>query len=364
MSSNLGKVVAYEYVGNLHIHTSYSDGYGSHEDIALAAIKAGLDFAVVTDHNVWVGGMDGYRYLDRQRVLLLTGEEIHDQAREPQKNHLLVYETLCELGPHAHDPQGLINAVAHEGGLSFIAHPTDPSAPAFNEDDLSWVDWEVDGFNGLELWNFMSEFKGHLTSLPRSIFYAYTPALIACGPYPGVLERWDRLLASGKKIVAIGGTDAHATPVRLGPFRRTIFPYEFLFKTINTHVLLREPLTGDFEIDRRRLFHALREGNCFVGYDLPHSTRGFRFSAQGEKGEIEMGETTGIRFGVTLKISVPKRAEIRLICDGEEIHRWDFQETAVHTVNQPGVYRAEAYLRYKGKLRGWIFSNPIYINSR
>jgi hypothetical protein len=364
MSSNLGKVVAYEYVGNLHIHTSYSDGYGSHEDIALAAIKAGLDFAIVTDHNVWVGGMDGYRYLDRQRVLLLTGEEIHDQAREPQKNHLLVYETLCELGPHAHDPQGLINAVAHEGGLSFIAHPTDPSAPAFNEDDLSWVDWEVDGFNGLELWNFMSEFKGHLTSLPRSIFYAYTPALIARGPYPGVLERWDRLLASGKKIVAIGGTDAHATPVRLGPFRRTIFPYEFLFKTINTHVLLREPLTGDFEIDRRRLFHALREGNCFVGYDLPHSTRGFRFSAQGEKGEIEMGETTGIRFGVTLKISVPKRAEIRLICDGEEIHRWDFQETAVHTVNQPGVYRAEAYLRYKGKLRGWIFSNPIYINSR
>ncbi len=356
--------MAYEYVGNLHTHTSYSDGHGSHEDIALAAIKAGLDFVVVTDHNVWVGGMDGYRYLDRQRVLLLTGEEIHDQARAPQKNHLLVYETLCELGPHAYDPQGLVNAVAQEGGLSFIAHPTDPSAPAFNEDDLSWVDWEVDGFNGLELWNFMSEFKGYLTSLPRSIFYAYNPTLIACRPYPGVLERWDRLLASGKKIVAIGGTDAHATPVRLGPFKRTIFPYEFLFKTINTHVLLREPLTGDFEIDRRRLFHALREGNCFVGYDLPCSTRGFRFSAQGEKGEVEMGDTTGIRFGVTLKISVPKRAEIRLLCDGEEIHRWDLQETAVYTVNQPGVYRAEAYLRFKGKLRGWIFSNPIYINSR
>jgi predicted metal-dependent phosphoesterase TrpH len=85
--------VAHEYVGNLHTHTRYSDGHGSHEDIALAAIEAGLDFVIVTDHNVWVEGMDGYRYLDRQRVLLLTGEEIHDQAREPQKNHLLVYET-------------------------------------------------------------------------------------------------------------------------------------------------------------------------------------------------------------------------------------------------------------------------------
>ena len=356
--------MAYEYVGNLHTHTNYSDGHGSHDDIALAAIKAGLDFVIVTDHNVWVEGMDGYRYLDRKRVLLLTGEEIHDQAREPQKNHLLVYEALCELSPHASDPQELVDAVTQEGGLSFIAHPTDPAALAFNEDDLSWVDWEVEGFTGLELWNVMSEFKSLLTSLPRSIWYAYNPTLIASGPYPSVLERWDRLLASGKKIVAIGGTDAHATPVRLGPLRRIIFPYEFLFKTVNTHVLLREPLTGDFEIDRRRLFHAIREGNCFVGYDLPASTRGFRFTAQGEKGEVEMGDTAGIRFGVTLTISVPKRAEIRLLRNGKEIHRWDYHETAVHTVNQPGVYRAEAYLRYKGKLRSWIFSNPIYITSK
>ena len=76
-----------------------------------------------------------------------------------------------------------------------------------------------------------------------------------------------------------------------------------------------------------------------------------------------MGDTIGIRFGVTLTISVPKRAEIRLLHDGKEIHRWDHHETAVHTVNKPGVYRAEAYLRYKGKLRSWIFSNPIYITS-
>ena len=356
-------IVTHEYVGNLHLHTHYSDGHGSHEDIAFAAIKAGLDFVVITDHNVWVDGMDGYRYLDRQRVLLLTGEEVHDQVREPQKNHLLAYEAFQELSPQARDPQGLVDAVAQEGGLSFIAHPTDPAAPAFNEDDLSWVDWEVEGFTGLEIWNFMSEFKSLLTSLPRSIFYAYNPSLIARGPFPGTLERWDRLLASGKKIVAIGGTDAHATPVSLGPLKRVVFPFEFLFRTVNTHVLLQEPLTGDYEIDRRRLFYAIREGHCFVGYDLPASTRGFRFTAQGEKNEVEMGGTIGIRFGVTLKISLPEQAEIRLLRDGEEIHRWDHQETAVHTVKQPGVYRAEVHIFFKGKARGWIFSNPIYVTS-
>jgi hypothetical protein len=61
--------VAYEYVGNLHTHTNYSDGNGSHEDIALAAIKAGLDFVIVTDHNVWVDGMDGYRYPPRLHLM-------------------------------------------------------------------------------------------------------------------------------------------------------------------------------------------------------------------------------------------------------------------------------------------------------
>ena len=32
-----------------------------------------------------------------------------------------------------------------------------------------------------------------------------------------------------------------------------------------------------------------------------------------------------------------------------------------HAVKEPGVYRVEAYRRYKGLKRAWIFSNPIYI---
>ena len=71
----------HEYCGNLHTHTRYSDGAGSHNDIALAAMKAGLDFVVVTDHNVYVRGLDGYRTQGTNRVLLLVGEEVHDQAR-------------------------------------------------------------------------------------------------------------------------------------------------------------------------------------------------------------------------------------------------------------------------------------------
>jgi len=47
----------HEIVVNLHMHTRYSDGSGTHKDIAQAAIKTGLDAVIVTDHNVLVQGV-------------------------------------------------------------------------------------------------------------------------------------------------------------------------------------------------------------------------------------------------------------------------------------------------------------------
>lgn len=353
--------MTYEIVGNLHVHTRYSDGHGLHEDIARAAIDAGLDFVVATDHNVWVSGVDDYYYLGPKRVLLLAGEEVHDQARKPQKNHLLIYEARQELAQHAKDPQSLIDQAVGSGGITFLAHPVDPAAPAFNEDDLSWVDWDVRGFHGLEIWNFMSEFKSLLKDNFRALLYAYNPRLIATAPFPDTIKRWDQMLNEGRQVSAIGGSDAHGTPYAMGPFRRVIFPYEFLFRAINTHVLLEESLTGEAERDRERIFSALRRGRCFVGYDLPADTHGFRFNAQGEHEEIGMGESLTIRYGVTLQVRAPKEASIRLIHQGNELQRWDGIRTAVYTVTEPGAYRVEVHIPYRGKLRGWIYSNPIYL---
>ncbi len=354
--------MTHEIVGNLHVHTRYSDGHGTHEDIVQAALAAGLDFVVVTDHNVWVSGMDDYYYKGQQRVLLLTGEEIHDQARKPQKNHLLVYETRRELAQYAKDPQELIDQAVGSGGVCFLAHPTDPAAPAFNEDDLSWVDWHVRGYHGLELWNFMSEFKSLLKNRVRALVFALNPRWIASGPFPETLARWDQLLVEGRQVSIIGGSDAHGTPMSMGPIHRVIFPYDFLFRAVNTHVLIPEVLSGDVERDRERIFAAIRRGQSFVGYDLPAPTHGFRFYAQSDQGIIGMGESVKIRYGATLQIHIPYPASIRLIYKGVVVQQWERTETAVHTVTEPGAYRVEAHLPYQGKLRGWIFSNPIYIS--
>lgn len=353
----------HEIVVNLHMHTTYSDGHGSHADIAEAAMRSGLDAVIVTDHNVWVNGPQDYYKDGNQKVLMLIGEEIHDQARDPQKNHLLVFGAEKELATLASDPRHLLDGVRNAGGLGFIAHPVDPAAPAVDESDISWVDWELQGFTGIELWNGFSEFKARIKSKLHAIYYAFNPEHIAQGPFTETLQRWDDLLKEGRRVVAIGGSDAHALPAHMGPLHRTVFPYEFHFRTINTHLFSPTPLSGDLAEDRQRILDALAKGHGFVGYDLPASTRGFRFSAQGKETKAWMGEEISAQNGVTLQVRLPQTAECRLIKDGKLIKTWEKRETCTHITTDPGVYRVEVYLEYLGKRRGWIFSNPIYVRA-
>lgn len=345
---------------NLHMHTTYSDGSGTHADLGRAALETGVDVLLVTDHNTWVKGMDGYHRDGKKRTLILTGEEIHDQGRHPQKNHLLVFNAKEELATFADNPQTLINAVQRLGGLSFIAHPVDPAMPAFGETDISWENWDVTGFTGIELWNGFSELKIVAKRKIDAIFYAFFPETLPHGPHKQTLQLWDSLLAIGQQVVAIGGSDAHALHRSLGPIHKTIFPYEYHFSSINTHILTPTRLTGDLIKDRTMVFDALGDGHCFVGYDRPAPTRGFRFSAQGKSSSVSMGDQISAERAVTLQAKLPSDAEIRLIKDGECI-KTKHGETLAYITDKPGVYRIEAYKHYLGKARGWIFSNPIYL---
>jgi len=350
-----------EIIVNLHMHTRYSDGGGSHQDIAAAGLKSGIDAVIVTDHNVLVKDFEGYVASGRKKVLMLIGEEIHDQARKPQKNHLLSFGANQELATYASDPQTLINAVKDSGGLAFLAHPNDPSAPTFNETDISWEDWDVKNYTGIELWNGLSELKTVVHTKLHGIFYAYLPALVAHHPVQDTLDKWDELLTDGNRIVAIGGSDAHAFRLHLGPLSRIIYPYEFHFRAINTHVFIPKPLTGDVNTDKQMIYEALAAGHCFVGYDLPGPTRGFRFTAQGRETAAIMGDEIPARGGVTLQAHLPHAAEIRLLKDGEVIQKGMNQQALAHIATDAGVYRVEAYRNYLGLRRGWIFSNPIYV---
>jgi Predicted metal-dependent phosphoesterases (PHP family) len=350
-----------ELTVNLHMHTTYSDGQSSHAEIAEAALRTGLDVFIVTDHNILVGGLERYFQKNGKRVLMLVGEEVHDQTRDPQKNHLLVIGANRELSTFASDPQRLIDQVCQADGLSFIAHPIDLALPAFHEPDISWENWQVHNFTGIELWNGFSEFKSVVRTKMQAAFYAFFPQFMAHGPLPAALKKWDDLLARGQKVIAVGGSDAHALRKHLGPISRTIFPYEYHFRCINTHLLVPTSLSGDLLVDRRMVLDALRQGRAFIGYDFPESTKGFRFTANGKDKTVSIGEEIPLGNSVTLQIRLPAPVECRLVKDGKVIQIWNKRDICSYLANQPGIYRVECYIKFLGQDRGWIFSNPIYV---
>jgi hypothetical protein len=344
----------YEYAGNLHVHTPYSDGEALHAQVAQAAAGAGLDFVVVTDHNVWVDGCEGYY----GKVLLLVGEEVHDVRRQPQANHLLIYNAEAEVVLQAADPQGLIDEVNRQGGFCYIAHPYEYAGDGLSV--IPWADWDVTGYVGLEIWNYMSEFKALVRNKLAAIYYAYLPAQGIRGPFQAALRRWDELLSEGKRVSAIGSADAHGTTYSLGPLRRVLFPYEYLFRCVNTHVLTEHPLNGNLEHDRQLIYDALRAGRTWVGYDLPASTAGFRFQARSSANHALMGGELARAGAAIFEVHTPHKAEIRLVLNGQVVAkaRGRFLK---YTTAETGAYRVEVYRWYRMGRRGWIFSSPIYV---
>ncbi len=348
-----------EYVGNLHTHSVYSDGTLTHANIAAAAARARLNFVIVTDHNVWVKGPENYY----GSVLLLIGEELHNIRRQPQASHLLAYGADQELAPYTFtSAQTLLNTLRARGGFGYLAHPIEKGSRLLpGLEAIPWADWPLEGMVGLEIWNYMSEFKGLLWGWPAALWYAFFPHLGIRGPYRATLKLWDELLSKGMRLSAIGGADAHGTTYRWGGLKRVVFPYDYLFRCVNTHILTREPLIGEFATDKALVYEALRSGRTWVGYDLPHPTRGFRFVIRSGANEATVGETLRRQGALQVQVTLPATGEIVLLHNGKPIHRASKASELDYTTVQPGIYRVEVYRRAWGRRVGWIFSSPIYV---
>jgi hypothetical protein len=351
--------------GTLHVHSNLSDGTQSHAELARIAEEAGLDFVIVTDHNTYEPGLEGWL----GNTLLLTGEEVHDRQRKPESSHTLCFDAGEDVAGFAPDPQALIDAVAARAGFTFLAHPIERDVADFlGEPSISWRDWDVDGYAGIELWNTMSEFKSALRTMAHALLYAHVPSLAISGPYPETLHRWDELVRV-RPVSALGGSDAHGRTYRWGPLSRVVLPYDLLFRCVNTHLLCQRPLAGpssveysesNLEADKAIVYDALRAGHSFLGYERPGAIAGFAFWARSGDAEAIPGETLQVEGAVELRATAPGRARLRLLRDGQVIAQ-TYGDRLALIAHRPGVYRVEAYRTYAGRERGWIFSNPIYV---
>ena len=246
----LGSAKYHEYKGCIHIHTTDSDGTKTIEEVAEIAGSAGLDFILVSDHMILKSreaGKEGFY----KNTLVLVGYEHNDRE---DCNHYLLFETNRVL-PADMTPQEYVAEGKLQGALGIIAHPDEIRPRLGKYPSYPWLAWDAQGYDGIEIWNQMSEWMEKLTPWNK-VALAFSPRKSMVGPPQEALRIWDQLNRK-RRFVGVAGVDAHAFPIDLGPFTVEIFPYKVHFRSLQTHLILEEPLASDFETASRQLYDAL-----------------------------------------------------------------------------------------------------------
>ncbi|MCH4193624.1 MAG: CehA/McbA family metallohydrolase [Butyrivibrio sp.] len=136
------------YKGNLHMHTTCSDGRVSPEEAEEIYYQAGYDFIALTDHRK--PGTEGH-YKD---MLLLSGVEWDTgDAQTAPVYHIIGVgmkeKTNLSYTEGAPSPQHIIDVINAAGGIAILAHP---HWSVMNPDEMQ----ELHGLAGAEIYNSVS----------------------------------------------------------------------------------------------------------------------------------------------------------------------------------------------------------------
>jgi len=170
--------------------------------------------------------------------------------------------------------------------------------------------------------------------------------------------------ATGRKLVAIGGNDAHSN-VGFGLADATgkyslgvkLDPYERSFRTVRTHVLIK----NDKPLTRESLLEAISLGHCYISFDIFSDATGFEFSAT--QSAPMMGDETVYAAPLELIAKAPLPSRFVLVRNGASYNQAT-GTTVRFPISSSGAYRIEVYLDSlppPATGKPWIISNPIYL---
>src|SRR3989344_5940963 len=292
------------YPGSLHQHTGYSTQLGidfldtsddcepralefnligySVAELANQAEQAGLSYLGFSDHSYCIDSNEFQTVRDdcsdedsaRNDFTCIMGEEVSTSDVENDDEPILVATTFCEnpntgeahisayginsiitqFPPSRHcptipTPQGGINEIIDQGGISILNHPH-PS-----DDTPSFIDFEsvfdVSGETGVEIWN--GEWDETLldNTLDRD---------------PDNLNTWITLLLRGDNVYAYGGTDTHSD------VSTDNSNFAFLDGSLNPTNLNSSLRTGKVTVSNNGLVWIEAKGQNQAGYTMQGGT--------------------------------------------------------------------------------------------
>lgn len=353
-------------VGAYHIHTTRSDGAGTADEVAAAAAKAGLAFAILTDHGDATRVPDPPRYVSG--VLLIDAVEV-----STTDGHVVALG-LAGAAPYPLGGEGrdVIEDIHRLGGFAIVAHPDSP------RDELRWrpsggagalgfgggrggggaAGGDLAGADGVEWMNADSEWRDdswpallhtvlHLPVRPAESFAALM------GRPAATMRRWDALTRR-RSVTGLSAVDAHGLIAGL---------YSATFKSFSQGVILDAPLSGDAATDAARVLAALRAGHAFSVITGVASVAAPDLRAVDATREVTIGDRLTQPSGaVTIRASIPGApgARVSIMHNDRELASGYGRVDVV--APDAGAYRLEAWM---GERRGvpWLVTNPVYVDA-
>ncbi|MFF7182843.1 CehA/McbA family metallohydrolase [Streptomyces sp. NPDC008121] len=310
------------YRGDCHLHTVYSDGRRTPAEVAALARAAGLDFLTATEHNTH-GGHGAWAGHAGDDLLVLLGEEV-----TTRNGHVLAVGTdpgtFVDWRYRARENRfgRFAREIRRAGGLVVPAHPHAPCV------GCAWKFGFGDA-DAVEVWN---------------------------GPYTPddevALADWDAALARGRRIPAMGGSDAHRDPDRVG--------------TPQTVVLAHE-------LSRTAILAGLRAGRSYVAessavaLDFTVTDGRGRTAGIGERLAVPADAPVRVRLAVR---GAPAGGTVRFVTDQGVLHTApaaagpvEWVTTAAYATYVRAEVRHPAMLPpLPGALAG--FTNPVFLEAR
>ncbi len=173
--------------GNLHTHTTQSDGDSPPEHVADWYQAHEYDFLCLSDHD-HLTILEAPTSERGRWPLLVRGQEVTSRDVNVHVNGYGIGRelTAAEHMSPAEALQHNISQIKAAGGLASVNHP-----------NYKWALTEAD-IRKAEGFTFMEVFNGHAGANNQG-----------GGNRPGVPEIWDRLLTAGKRVWGIATDDAH-----------------------------------------------------------------------------------------------------------------------------------------------------------
>ena len=341
----------YQYTGAVHIHTTESDGTKPLEEVVEIGRQVGLEFMMFSDHMNLANreaGKEGF-YGD---TLVTVGYEHNDLI---EHHHYLLFGSP-RVYPDDWAPTQYVAQGAADGALGIIAHPDEVRDALEDHPPYPWSDWSVEGYSGIEIWNQMSEWTEKLTRFNK-LFHVFSPRKSIVGPPRTTLDRWDSV-SLARPCVGIAAVDAHGFGIKAGPFTVRVFPYKVHFRTLRCYVLLPEEMSRDLTTAKQQLYDAFRGCRLFSANVRWGGADDFRFTATAGDETVTCGGELPLQTDTRLNATLPSRATLRLVRNGEAILEADCDRIE-YRVDSPGVYRVEVW---KNR-HGWIFSNHVRVRA-